>query len=750
MKRPFPTKEQIAAFIRESPTPVGKREIARAFQITGSARIALKEVMKDLQADGTVERGRGRRMAPRDGLPEVTVVTIEGVDADGEVLARPLQWQGDGKPPRIYMAPERRGHPALDKGDRALARLKRNPDGSYSGRTMRKLDAATADRVVGVFRRKAGGGIVEPADKRRKDSLFVAAEDCVDLADGELVIAELPPGARHGPRRTMIVERLGDADHPRSISLISIHTAGIPTEFPEAALRQAEAAKPMPLGKRVDLRDLPLVTIDGADARDFDDAVWAAPDPAVPDGWHLLVAIADVAAYVKTDSDLDREAFKRGNSCYFPDRVVPMLPEALSNGLCSLRPDEDRACLAVHLWIDANGRLRRHRFERALMRSTARLTYEQVQAARDGVPDDLTGPLLEPVISPLYGAFKALMADRTRRGTLDLDLPERRITLDDDGNVSGIAARTRLDSHRLIEEFMIAANVAAATALQDKALPALYRIHDVPDQTKIEALREFLEPMGYRIAKGQVIRPRAFTQILERARDKPEAQVINEMVLRSQSQAVYHTENIGHFGLALARYAHFTSPIRRYADLTVHRGLIRIFGLGKDGAEDEELGRLAAVGEHISVTERRAASAERDAVDRYAAAYLANRVGQEFSGRISGVTRFGLFVMLTESGADGLVPIGSLPEDYYEHDASRHALVGRRWGREYHMGASVRVRLIEADPLTGSTILNVTGDSDGAEVSWLPNTGGKPRARAGRANPPGRRPPPRKRPHKKR
>ena len=738
-KRPFPTKDEIAEFIRESPTPVGKREIARAFQITGADRVALKAVLKELQADGTVERGRKRRVAVPGGLPEVTVVVIEGVDADGEVLARPMQWKQEGRPPRIYMAPERRGHPALAEGDRALARLKRNPDGSYTGRTMRKLGAATTDRLVGVFRRKPGGGVIEPADKRRKDSLFIAAEDCGDTGDGELVIAEMPPGARFGPRRTLIVERLGDAAHPRSVSLIAIHAAGIPTVFPEEALRLADAARPMPLGKRTDLRGLPLVTIDGADARDFDDAVWAEPDPDTEGGWHLVVAIADVSAYVPAGSALDREAFKRGNSCYFPDRVVPMLPEALSNGLCSLRPDEDRACLAAHLWIDGKGRLRRHRFERALMRSQARLTYEQVQAARDGKPDRLTRPLLDSVIAPLYGAFAALMADRTRRGTLDLDLPERRILMDEAGTVTGIAPRFRLDSHRLIEEFMIAANVAAASTLQEKALPALYRVHDAPDQAKVAALREFLEPMGYRLAKGQVMRPRVFTQILERAKGKPEAQVINEMVLRSQSQALYQTDNIGHFGLALSRYAHFTSPIRRYADLTVHRGLIRLLRLGEDGTGEEELARLSPIGEHISFTERRAAGAERDAVDRYTAAYLADRVGAEFHGRIGGVTRFGLFVTLSESGADGLVPIGSLPEDFYEHDARRHALVGRRWGREYHLGAKVRVRLIEADPLTGSTILHLADESDGAAVPWLRASDDR------RRQPAKKRPAPRKR-----
>ncbi|NNG02577.1 MAG: RNB domain-containing ribonuclease, partial [Inquilinus sp.] len=349
--RPFPTKEQVAAFIRENPAPVGKREIARAFQITGANRVALKALLRELQEDGLVERGRGRRVTVPDALPEVTVVIVEGVDTDGEVIARPSRWEGDGSPPRIFMAPERRGHPALGKGDRVLARLKRQPDGGYAGSTIRKLGTATADSFVGVFRRKGDGGEVKPADKRRRDSVAIASADSAGAADGELVIVEQQPG--HG-RRTVVVERLGDSAHPRAISLISIHGAGLPTEFPAPARRQAEAARPMSLGKRVDLRSLPLVTIDGADARDFDDAVWAEPDsdPNNAGGWHLVVAIADVAAYVTSGSPLDREAFKRGNSCYFPNRVVPMLPEALSNGLCSLRPQEDRACLAAHLWID--------------------------------------------------------------------------------------------------------------------------------------------------------------------------------------------------------------------------------------------------------------------------------------------------------------------------------------------------------------------------------------------------------------
>ncbi len=721
---PLPTKRQIIDFIRESPVPVGKREIARAFRITGTDWVALKVILQELRQDGEIERGRGRRVAPPNTLPEVAVVVIDGVDADGEVVARPATWSAESDPPRIFMAPERRGHPALGEGERALARLRRLADGTYEGRTIRKLGTATTRRIVGVFRGTTSGGIVEPADRRRSDGVFVAAGDCGGAVDGELVVAELPPPPRNGPRPARIVDRLGDADDPRSISLIAIHAAGIPTEFPSEALRQAEAAAAPSLNGRVDLRDLPLVTIDGADARDFDDAVWAEPDadPANPGGWHLVVAIADVAAYVAPGTALDREAFKRGNSSYFPDRVVPMLPEALSNGLCSLKPAEDRACIAAHLWIDGAGRLRRHRFARGLMRSAARLTYEQVQAARNGQADDATAPLLDTVVAPLYGAFRALQAARAARGTLDLDLPERQIRLADSGAVAAIAVRVRLDSHRLIEEFMIAANVAAAETLEQKATPCLFRVHDAPDNAKVAALREFLEPLGYRLAKGQVMRPRVFMQILTRARGRPEAAVVNEMILRSQAQAAYAPSNIGHFGLALPRYAHFTSPIRRYADLTVHRGLIRQLRLGPGGGGGE-LARLDEIGQHVSFTERRAAGAERDAVDRFTAGFLADQVGADFAGRISGVTRFGLFVALSATGADGLVPISTLPDDFYEHDARQHALIGQRWGRTYRLGAAVRVRLMEADPLTGGTIFRLLDDDAGADPPWLPRPG---------------------------
>ncbi|HEX7006026.1 MAG TPA: VacB/RNase II family 3'-5' exoribonuclease, partial [Alphaproteobacteria bacterium] len=467
----------------------------------------------------------------------------------------------------------------------------------------------------------------------------------------------------------------------------------------------------------------------GADARDFDDAVWAEPDPDPRNrgGWHLIVAIADVAHYVRPGDALDKAARERGNSVYFPDRVVPMLPEALSNDLCSLRPNEDRACLAAQLWINRDGRLLRHRFDRALMRSAARLTYEQVQAARDGCPDDVTGPLLEPVLNPLYGAYRVLERARKKRGALEIDLPERQIVLGDDGKVASITPRARLDSHRLIEEFMILANVAVAEALEAKRQPCMYRVHEAPDPERVQALREFLETLGLNLAKGQVLKPAHFNRILERSADTPHARMVHELVLRTQAQAKYSPDNVGHFGLALRRYAHFTSPIRRYSDLLVHRALIGGFGLGPGGIGPEDAARFPEQGEHISATERRAVAAERDATDRYVAAFLADRVGAIFGGAISGVTRFGLFVTLDETGADGFVPMRRLPRDYYEHDEARHCLIGRSGGPRFDLGGRVQVRLVEANPITASLLFDLV------EGGTEDRRGGAAHGRGGRA-----------------
>ena len=604
------------------------------------------------------------------------------------------------------------GAPALGLGQRGVARFARRQGGGWEARIIRALDQMP-DRVVGVYRLTQDGGRIEPTDRKQRREFRVARADSKDAQDGEIVVAAVKPGGSIGLLDARVVERLGDSDNPRAFSLIAIHTQGIPTDFSLEAIAIAENAKPVALGNRTDLRAVPLVTIDGSDARDFDDAVWAERDPEQEGGWHAIVAIADVAWYVRQGDALDRDAQTRGNSVYFPDRVVPMLPEALSNELCSLKPKVERACMAVHLWFDANGNLHRHRFVRGLMRSAARFTYEEVQQAIDGTPSDQAGPLLDPVIRPLYGAFAALDHARRQRGALDLDLPERRIQLDADGKIASIEPRARLDSHKLIEEFMIAANVAAAETLERLHKPCLYRIHDAPDPMKLAALSEFLANIGIpgvKLAKGQVIRPRHFNTILERVAGTPYAALVPQLVLRSQAQAVYSPTNIGHFGLGLRHYAHFTSPIRRYADLVVHRSLIAALSLGSSderGPGDD----LTELGEHVSMTERRAAAAERNASDRYIAAYLADRVGAQFAGRINGVTRAGLFVTLADTGADGLIPIRSLPEDYYDHDEAHHRLVGKRHHRVFTLGEPVTVQLAEANTVTGSLRFDLIPDS---------------------------------------
>ena len=708
---PFPSDEQILEFIKDSPGRVGKREIARAFNLDADQKMALKKTLKRLKDEGRLQSNR-KRFADPGALPPVTVVQVHETDVDGELLAKPVVWDSDQPPPVIYMAPVRRGQGALGIGDRVLARMERvdeTDDGRpvYEGRTIRRLEHAPAD-VLGVYRLdNAGHGRLRSTDRRVKHDFIVADNAHIEPLDGDLVRAEVLPGKKLGLRQVKLAEKLSRTG-PQAISLIAIYDHSIPVTFPDDALDQAKAAKAAPLGERADLRDVPLITIDGEDARDFDDAVFAEPDinPDNEGGWHLIVAIADVSWYVRPNDALDFEAYKRGNSVYFPDRVVPMLPEALSNGWCSLVPHEDRPTIAAHMWIDADGNLTRHRFERAMIHSAARTTYTQIQRARDGAPDETTQPLMDAVVPALYGAYEALSKSRKHRGVLELDLPERKIVLDDDGNVARVEPRERFDSHKLIEEFMILANVAAAETLEQHRQPAMYRIHDEPSREKIEALREFLESVSIPLAKGQVMRAKQFNRILDQARNTENSHMVSEVVLRSQAQAEYNPDNIGHFGLALQRYCHFTSPIRRYADLLVHRALVRGLKLG-DGGLPEDHKNFTEMGEHLSVTERNAAHAERDAVDRFTALYLSEKIGTVMKGRVGGVTRFGLFVTLDDTGADGLVPIRTLPDDYYIHDEHRHTLTGRENRLEFRMGDQVEVLIVEADPLTGSTVFQL-------------------------------------------
>ena len=714
-RAPFPTREQVIEYIRDSDGRVGKREIARAFNLGGADRIRLRDLIRDMKKEGLLPRNRRRR--PAGALPEVTVIEVTSVTEDGDVLAAPIRWDGDGEPPPIRLLPERGRPPGV--GDRVLARIS-GSGGAWTARTMKRLERAPG-RVLGIFRTDTGGGPyggrLIATDRRVRHDIAIPRGMENDARDGDLVEAEIVPGKPLGPRLARVAGKFGSASGPQSVSLICIHSHNLPHAFPNAALDEAAALKPASGSGRQDLRGLPLVTIDGEAARDFDDAVWAERDTAKdnPGGWRLIVAIADVAWYVRPGRPLDREALNRGNSVYFPDRVVPMLPERLSNDLCSLRPDEDRACVAAHLAIDAGGRFIGYRFERALMRSAARLTYEQVQQARDGSPDAETAPLLKPVIEPLYGAWAALAAARAARETLELQLPERQIRLDEAGRVTDIRPALQYDSHRLIEDFMIAANVAAAEHLTRRNRPCMYRIHEPPTADGLETLRMALDDLGVSMpASG--LRPADLNRILAQTAGLPQGRTIHELILRAQSQAAYSPRNCGHFGLALPRYAHFTSPIRRYADLLVHRAIVGGMADGKrDGLPAGAEGAMHDWGERISSAERRAMAAERDAVDRYMAAFLQDRIGAEFDAAVSGITRAGLFVTLLENGASGLIPMSLLPDRYFRFDGRKRRSRSAPGGLNVRIGERVRVRLRDAVPVTGGLLFDLLDDGKAAK-----------------------------------
>jgi ribonuclease R len=722
--KPLPSKDEIRQWIADNPGLSAKRDIAKAFGIKGDGRIELKRVLRELESEGVVEK-TARRFREKGALPPVAVLQVLAPDAAGDLYARPLE-EGVEDAQRILIIPKK-GDPALGEGDRILARLAKVDldDYAYEARLIRKL-GSNPRKVLGVFRTGSEGGRIVPVEKGSDKEWRVQSDMTMGAKEGELVEAEAVGGRRLGLPAARVVARLGDPAGPRAASLIAIHQHGIPDTFPDAVMLEADRAEPVGLKGREDLRGLPLVTIDPVDARDRDDAVLAEADtdPGNPGGFVLWVAIADVAHYVTPGSALDREARRRGNSTYFPDRVVPMLPDILSGDLCSLHQGVDRACLAVRMVIDAGGHKRSHRFMRGMMHSVASLNYAQVQAAVDGTPNDVTAPLLEPVLKPLYAAYAALARAREARQPLDLELPERQIVLDDEGRVTSVAFKERLTAHKLIEEFMILANVAAAEELIRLKRPLLFRVHEEPSPLKLEGLREVAEGAGLTLAKGQVLQTRHLNRLLAQAEGTEFDELINISTLRSMTQAYYHPENFGHFGLALRNYAHFTSPIRRYSDLIVHRALITGHGWGKDGlsAWDEE--NLEETGKLISEAERRSMAAERDTTDRYLAAYLADRVGAEFAGRISGVQRFGVFVRLDETGADGLIPVRALGREFFHFDEGSQTLMGSDTGLVLGIGQRVTVRLSEAVPVTGGLILELLA-VEGALMKPARRKGGK-------------------------
>jgi ribonuclease R len=710
-QKKFPSQDEIVAFIRSQPRDVGTREIARAFGLKNADRAELRRILRTLADDGVVSRGTKKRLHVGH-LPDIVEADITGRDRDGELIAVPSEWDDEqGAAPKIRIVTYRRARPGIvaGVGDRVLLRIDKEQADEpvqLQGHVTKILEQQRA-RLLGIFRALPdGSGRMVPVDKKQMGrEIAIAASDAGDARDGDLISVEMRHSRGFGLPGGRVKEKLGSLKTERAVSLIAIHAHDIPNVFPRDVLAEAEAAKPPALAGREDWRRLPLVTIDPVDAKDHDDAVHAEldSDPNNRGGFIVTVAIADVSFYVRPDSALDHEALRRGNSVYFPDRVVPMLPERISNDLCSLKPSEPRGALAVRMIIARDGRKRSHTFHRVLMRSAAKLSYEQAQAAIDGHADDMTGPLLEPILKPLYAAYHCVRRARDDREPLELDLPERKILLKADGTVDRVVTPQRLDAHKLIEEFMILANVAAAETLEQRASPLIYRVHDEPTMEKIHVLQEVLKTLDMNLAKAGALRPALFNRVLAQVKGHDAEPLVNEVVLRSQAQAEYASENYGHFGLNLRRYAHFTSPIRRYADLIVHRALVRALGLGDgalpDGQDAEALGEVAA---EISMTERRAMKAERETADRLIAHFLADRIGATFTGRISGVTRAGLFVKLEDTGADGFVPARTLGAEYFQYDESRQAMIGTRSGGMHRLGDVVEVRLVEAAPVAGA------------------------------------------------
>jgi len=717
-------------FISEADQPAGKREIAKAFGLRGNEKIALKALLRDMADEGLIESGKARAFHLMGGVPKVTVLRV--IDAEGgQVIAVPERWEAEGQPIPKLRVIERGKRGALGIGDRILARTEQAGLG-WVAHPMKKLAGAT-EQMLGVIGKDGRGKLVlRPVDKRIRRETPIS--DHGDAQPGDLVLAEK---TGRPPRITArVTDVLGDPFQPRSFSLIAIHKYGIPDEFPEETEEEALKVHDLPFhaDDREDLRPLPIVAIDPVDARDFDDAVWAASDddPANEGGFRAIVAIADVSYYVRPGSALDRQARKRGNSVYFPDRVVPMLPHALSSDMCSLRADEDRAAMACHLVIDRHGKLTSWRFARAIIRVAANIPYELAQAAIDKSEGKAEAPfadprlersllerieaegLVESALKPLWACWQALAKARDARNPLELDLPERRVVLDEEGRIISIAVRERLDAHRLIEDYMITANVAAAKALEAKKAPVMYRVHEPPSREKLTALKDYLETFGINLALGQVITPKTFNRLIEQIPDDAAARPqIMEQILRSQMQAYYSPANLGHFGLSLGSYAHFTSPIRRYADLLVHRALVGAWGLEMPAPKDKSLIRetrlsaedaadLAPIGERISQYERRAMEAERETVDRYVAAFLAQHVGEIMACRITGVQSFGFFATLVELGGDGLVPVSTLGHEYFRYDEIHQVLEGEESGDRYALGDLIDLRIAESDPVSGA------------------------------------------------
>lgn len=685
-KKPLTPSRLEAAILQLLATqhhPLSKREIARYLKLKGTAaRIELKDILSHLVISGDVRRDRNTYSIAQSQqnlhIGQIVPATIGHVDEDGRLMGVV------GEKP-IHLLPKSHQR-QLNPGVSVLVKLVGHEDEQWVGEVIRFIERPLKNHV-GILFHERREAVLEPCDRRsRGGGMRIPRDQVKEYPDGAVLAYS------HHRGELKIHDMLGLASDPKVFSLLAIHTHNIPHVFPEQAILEAEQGRIPHLGQRKDLRHLPLVTIDGADARDFDDAVCAQPLDS--GGWRLWVAIADVSYYVTPGSVLDHESERRGNSVYFPDRVVPMLPEALSNELCSLKPNVDRACLAVEIHISGVGKIEQFHFYRALMRSRARLTYEEVQKAMDTSEHEL----FETIIKPLYGAYACLLKERLHRGTLDLNVPERWVVFDDQGQIDAIVPRQRLESHRLIEEFMIAANVAAAKTLSRHQEPGLYRIHDAPDRLRVANLRMVLKKIKIPMGPAAIPSPHQFNQILRKTEGTALERMVHELVLRAQAQARYSPMNIGHYGLNLKHYAHFTSPIRRYADLLVHRALIQCLNLPHDPQESVHQSlNLLKVSQHISETERTAAMAEREAMKRYAAAYLNTFKENEFPAVVTGVIRQGVFAEVGSTGAEGFIPRSALPGSLI-FDQANNRYANRRSNVSIQIGQKIRVEIIRIEP----------------------------------------------------
>ena len=675
--------------------------------------------MKELTADGLI--ADSRRRVRKEALPQVGVIVVRSQDRNGDLIATPLHWnEEDGAPPRILLDITRAYQgPAIGVGDHVLARLREAVDEldgeekfGFAASPIKRLPKQKV-RQLGILRKAGRGFVVESIDKKDLKEWPVLDGNLDGAVEGELVRFETERDAQLGLPSARVTERIGHPQAEKSVSLIAIHNHGLRDRFGEDVLGELDALPKLTMEHREDLTRIPLVTIDPHDAKDHDDAVWAEPDndPANDGGATVIVAIADVSFYVRSGY----RARRRGNACaairsISPTRSCRCCRRSFRTISARSRDGELRPCLAVRMTFDRTGKKLSHRFVRGMMRSAAKLSYQQAQAAIDGKPNEKTAALLDTVLKPLWQVYGLLKDAREKRGPLDLDLPERKIVLDERGLVLRVIVPERLEAHRLIEEFMIQANVAAAEALEAKKSPLIYRVHDAPAGRSWWRSRSSWPASASTGPRRASTGRTSSTAILARPSATEHEELSNEVVLRSQAQAEYRPGNLGHFGLNLRRYAHFTSPIRRYADLIVHRALVSAFKLGEGGLSDDEKAKLDRIAETISQSERKAMSAERETVDRLIAMHLAERVGDAFQARISGVTRFGLFVKLADTGADGFIPAAKLGRDFYRHVENMHALVGERTGESFRLGDKVEVKLVEANPAAGALRFDMLSD----------------------------------------